>query len=230
MPQHDVFADIRQKIITMEFKPGQDLDENMLVEMYAISRTPIRETLIRLAGEGLVIIKRNRGATVAPLDVATLQAYFEAAGFVTRAVVRLAALRRTEQELEAITAAMHDFEKAMQRADATKMIATNDRFHDSISAASHNKYLYHAYRRLLVDHERVAKMCFTHEIDTADEQTKHTTLRQHRRMLLALKRRDAAAAEQISIEHLDLCRSGLQQLLSQNIEVLSDLELEPAAA
>ena len=75
--KQDVYADLRRRIISMDLPLGADLDEVELVDHYGVSRTPIRETLIRLQGEGLVELRRNRGAYVAPLDFPTLKAYFD---------------------------------------------------------------------------------------------------------------------------------------------------------
>jgi len=92
------YQDIRRKIVRLELSPGQDLDEARLVETYGLSRTPIRELLIRLAGEGLVVLRRNRGAYVSPLSVDTLQAVFEAGDLLERAIIRLACARRDERD------------------------------------------------------------------------------------------------------------------------------------
>jgi DNA-binding GntR family transcriptional regulator len=228
--KRDVYNDIQRKIITLEFAPGSDLDEATLVEMYGVSRTPIREALIRLAGEGLVVIKRNRGAYVSPLDVATLRAYFEAADFITRAVVRLASQRRSKTDLEAIEAAMLTFERAMARRDMAAMVEQNDRFHAAISAAAHNKYLEAASRRLLADHQRIAQLCYAHELETQDDQAKASTLEQHRVLFESVKRRDPATAERTALAHLKLCKEGLQQLLTGMDGLLDDLNIEDVAA
>lgn len=226
----DVYADLRQKIIALEHRPGIDLDEGTLVDTYGVSRTPIREALIRLAAEGLVVIKRNRGAYVAPLDLPTLRAYFEAADFLTRAIVRLAARRRTAGDLTAIEGAMVAFEEAMQRGDTGPMVEHNDRFHDAISAAAGNKYLYDASRRVLADHQRIAQLCYAHEIGTGDATTKEATLAQHRGLFEALRAGDAAAAERVALDHLGLCKEGLRDLLVAEDGALDDLRIDADAA
>jgi DNA-binding GntR family transcriptional regulator len=228
--KRNIYDDIRRRIITLQFAPGTDLDEATLVEMYGVSRTPVREALIRLAGEGLVTIKRNRGAYVSSLDVTTLRAYFEAADFLTRAVVRLASRRRSETDLRAIETAMLAFERAMARCDMAAMVEQNDCFHAAISAAAHNKYLEAASRRLLADHQRIAQLCYAHELDTQDDQAKTSTLEQHRALFESMKRRDPITAERTALAHLRLCKEGLQQLLAGMDGLLDDLDVEDAAA
>lgn len=226
----DVYADLRQKIIALDYQPGVDLDEGTLVETYGVSRTPIREALIRLAAEGLVVIKRNRGAYVAPLDVATLRSYFEAADFLTRAIVRLAALRRSWEDLKTIEAAMVAFEEAWERNDTRAMVEENDRFHDAISAASGNTYLYDAARRVLADHQRIAQLTYAHEIGVGDARAKETTLAQHRALFAALERGETDTAERVARDHLGLCKDELQRILTATDGSLDDLQTEADAA
>jgi len=64
-----VYQGLRQKIIDLTLKPGELLVEQKLAAEYGVSRTPVREVLVWLAGEGLVEILRNRGAMVAPIRV-----------------------------------------------------------------------------------------------------------------------------------------------------------------
>ena len=94
-PARPLYEELRHQIISMKIKPGADLDEKTLVEKFGVSRTPVRESLIRLSAEGLVEIRKNRGATVTALDLQTLQSIFEAGDLIEKAFTRLACLRRT---------------------------------------------------------------------------------------------------------------------------------------
>ena len=223
--KQDVYADLRRRIISMDLPPGEDLDEVELVDHYGVSRTPIRETLIRLQGEGLVELRRNRGAYVAPLDFPTLKAYFEAADYLHRAVVRLAALRRSDEDLQAIHEAMLSFEDALKQGDSYLMVTWNDRFHERIGVAASNKYLLGAYRRVLADHERIAALIFNREIATNAEAEISLTLEQHRSLYAALENNQASKAEEIAAAHLNLCRDGLTELLEKSTGALDGIEL-----
>ena len=77
--------------ISLAIAPGEELDESLLSTRYSVSRTPVREALIRLASEKLVVLSRNRRATVQPLDLAGFPGYLEALDLLQRAVTRLAA-------------------------------------------------------------------------------------------------------------------------------------------
>ncbi|MCK5920457.1 MAG: GntR family transcriptional regulator, partial [Methylococcales bacterium] len=60
----DLYRALKRKILTMELQPGEALDEITLGKQTKLSRTPVREILRRMAGEGFVEIAQNRGAYV----------------------------------------------------------------------------------------------------------------------------------------------------------------------
>lgn len=228
MTKDTLYEALRQRIITMDLAPGSDLDEGELATAYGMSRTPVRETLIRLQSEGLVIMRRNRGASVAPLDMATLQSWFEAGRMVHRAMVRLACARRRESDIAGIEQAMLAFEEAMAAEDTLRMVHANEHFHDRIGQAARNPYLYASYRRILADHERISELCFGHEIATRAEDDKALTLRQHRDLLDAIVARDPQGAETVIDAHLTLCRDGLRAVVERSEGALADVSLDGA--
>ncbi|POZ99362.1 GntR family transcriptional regulator, partial [Pseudomonas sp. MWU12-2312b] len=63
-----LYEDLKRQILTMELDPDEALDEVILSERYGLSRTPVREVFRRLAGEGYVDIRENRGARVIPMN------------------------------------------------------------------------------------------------------------------------------------------------------------------
>ncbi|MDX1610507.1 MAG: GntR family transcriptional regulator [Halofilum sp. (in: g-proteobacteria)] len=228
MTKEMLYQELRRRIITMDLPPGADLDEAELSAAYGMSRTPVRETLIRLQSDGLVVQRRNRGASVAPLDMGTLQSWFEAGRMVHRAVVRLACLRRRDEDLAAIRAAMEEFEQVMAAEDLLGMIHANERFHDCIGLAARNPYLYASYQRILADHERISRLCYGHEIEYEEEADKQLTLQQHRDLYAAIAERDADTAERVIDAHLNLCKDGLRRILEGSEHVLADVALDEA--
>lgn len=65
-----VDAQLRRAILHGELAPGEKLRAEHLAQQFGVSPTPLRETFMRLAGEGLVVMEPQRGARVAPIDVA----------------------------------------------------------------------------------------------------------------------------------------------------------------
>lgn len=220
-----LYDELRRRIVTMELEPGTDLDEAEVSSFYGMSRTPVREILIRLQAEGLVVHRPNRGAMVAPLDMATLQSWFEAGRMIHRAMVRLAAQRRTEADLEAIREAMEGFEQATRDRDKLQMLYANERFHDLIGRAARNPYLYASYRRVLADHERISELCYGYESEGRAQHDSQLTLDEHRRLFEAIRSGDADTAEEVIDAHLSLAREGLRHALERWDQALSSLSV-----
>jgi len=68
-----LFDALRAGILDLSFPPGSALDEAALCESYGVSRTPLREVLQRLSGEGYVMLEAHRGATVSSMDLPVIR-------------------------------------------------------------------------------------------------------------------------------------------------------------
>jgi len=89
---------LEEMIITLQLAPGVVLSEYGLSELLEIGRTPIREALQRLAGEGLVVVLPKRGVLVSETNIRTQLRLLELRREVQRLLARLAAERATEEE------------------------------------------------------------------------------------------------------------------------------------
>ena len=83
MDKDHVISALKQQILSLEMKPGEVLDEGQLATRFSISRTPLREVVQRLAGEGYLVLEKNRGSKVAPMDLSTLREFFQAAPMIS---------------------------------------------------------------------------------------------------------------------------------------------------
>ncbi len=87
---------LKQRIVSLAMAPGSSIDEAALVEMLGVSRTPLREAMVRLAAEGLVELLPNRGARVSGMDLTQLQEHLDAFELMQRAATTLAARHRPD--------------------------------------------------------------------------------------------------------------------------------------
>ncbi len=69
---------IKQRILSLKYPPGMNLAEIDFVSELKVSRTPVREALIKLASEGLVELHQNRGAWVSEITLSDIRQFFEA--------------------------------------------------------------------------------------------------------------------------------------------------------
>lgn len=73
-----VYDTLRDEILNLVLQPGEPIDEIGLAERLSMSRTPIREALVRLAGDGLVTLLPNRSTVVSQIDFPNLHHFFDA--------------------------------------------------------------------------------------------------------------------------------------------------------
>ena len=87
-----VYDVLREEILWVRIAPGTALDEHHLAARFEVSRTPIREALLLLAGERLVQFLPNRTSIVAPFSLDNAGDYLDTALIISRAMARAAAL------------------------------------------------------------------------------------------------------------------------------------------
>ena len=211
---------LKKQIVSFGLAPGADLDEAALVEQFGVSRTPVREALVRLAAEGLVQLIPNRGARVSPLGWNDIREHLEAFDVAQRLVTRWAALRRTESQLRAIDAERVAFDAAFARDDAEGMLDVNWRFHAAIGAACRNGVVERFYLQLLTENLRIARLAMTFECyPEPDAYKAHVgnISREHAEMLDAIRERDADRAEALAHSHAGLGRKRVSESLAGSL-------------
>jgi DNA-binding GntR family transcriptional regulator len=207
------YETIRDEILTLALEPGRLLDETSLADRFGMSRSPVREALIRLAAEGLVVTLANRSTIVAANDVTSFPKYVEALDLAQRMNTRLAAEYRTEADLAAIARAQDAFEAAVRGGDHLQMSATNKEFHMAIALAGRNPYLATFYERLLDQGRRMLHLHFDYL-----ERTRDGTLLtgEHAEMLSAIRDRDCDRADALAHSHTRQFRDNFFRYLQEN--------------
>lgn len=142
------YQQIKEKIVTIEMRPGSVIREPALMDSLQLGRTPIREALKRLQAENLVVVKSRRGMFVADIAITDLTQIYEVRIEMEALAVRLAARRcRPEQ----ITAIQHIIDQCQQAdcADIKTLFTLDRAFHGMLAQASQNvllcKELEHLY-------------------------------------------------------------------------------------
>nr|WP_234951958.1 GntR family transcriptional regulator [Paracoccus solventivorans] len=207
-----VYQVLRDDILNLALPPGSPIDENQLAERLSMSRTPIREALVRLAGEGLVTTLPNRSTVVSNIDFLDLPSYFDALTLMYRVTTRLAAENRTPQDLGRIRALQGDFARAVAAQDAAAMISVNRDFHAAIAAAGRNSYYTGMFSRLLDEGRRLLRIYYS----SFNDQLPRRYVEEHEDIIAAVEARDIARADQLATQHADQIVQKLQRLIAQD--------------
>lgn len=219
----NVYDTLRTEILELKLSPGQMLDEMTLAERFELSRSPVREALIRLAADDLVVILPNRSTIVAPIGIATFPKYVDALSIAQRINTRLAAELRTDLDLEIIAKRQQEFEDAVKSGNHLAMSETNKQFHMAIAAAGRNPYLASFYEKLLDQGRRMLHMHFEYLKRTQDA---YLLTDEHVDMLEAIRARDVERADRLAAEHTRQFRDSFIQFMTENYttDVKFDLE------
>jgi len=206
------FEDIKRRILSTELAPGIDLDEVGLSEQYGMSRTPLREILQRLQGEGYVSMAQNRGAKVASMDICVLRTFFQTAPMVYASIARLACENGSSAQLDLLKKAQLDFTKAAKASQADDAALANHQFHALIGSMAQNPYLVASLSRLQIDHTRLSQT-FYRPAAPAEMVLVLKAIEQHDAMISAIEAREEALAVDLTLQHWDLSRDRMERFV-----------------
>ncbi|MBB4065886.1 GntR family transcriptional regulator [Gellertiella hungarica] len=206
-----VYDMLRDEILDLKLAPGSPVDEMQLAERFRISRTPIREALVRLAGEGLIETLPNRSTMVSNIDFLNLNPFFDAMVLMYRVTTRLAAQHHRPEDLAVIRDHHEAYAAAVAARDALAMIATNAEFHAAIAEAGRNSYFTGLFRRLLDEGRRILRLYY----NSYGEEFPGRFVEEHARLIALIEARDAEGADRMAREHAEQIVLQVQQLFSR---------------
>ena len=216
-----VYETLKHEILDLTLEPGSPIDEVKLADRFGISRTPVREAMVRLAGEGLVVTLPNRFTIVAPIDFPNLPQFFDALSLMYRVTTRLAAANRTAEELGKIRALQHGYEQAVAARDVVAMIEVNRNFHVQIALAGKNRYYAELFTRLLDEGRRLLRLYYSSHNDALPR----IYLQEHEDMVAAIERQDIEAADRVAQAHADQIVRQIQAYISEDRRLNAGLRL-----
>ncbi|MGB1147476.1 MAG: GntR family transcriptional regulator [Alphaproteobacteria bacterium] len=203
---------LRERILSTELEPGTDLDEVSLCEAYGMSRTPLREVLQRLSGEGFIQIEDNRGAKVASMDVSVMRTFFQTAPLIYANISALAAENWSGPQLDNLKAVQKAFAASVKNQDAAEGTLLNHRFHELIGEMAQNPYLTASLNRLLIDHTRMSQTFYRPQ-NEADQTRVAQAVEQHDAMIAAFESRETTLSLDLALKHWDLSRDQLERFV-----------------
>lgn len=193
-----VYETLKREILTLELAPGAVLEETVLAQRFAMSRSPVREALVRLTADGLAEALSNRSTLVAPIDLAQFPRYVEALDALQRINTRLAAKHRTGADIELMLEKARDFDAACEANDHLRMSEANKAFHMAVATGGRNPYFAKSYEQLLDVGRRILHMHFDY---LQSSTTDHLLQSEHFDMIKAIESQDVELADRLAHEH-----------------------------
>jgi DNA-binding GntR family transcriptional regulator len=209
-----VYDTLREEILNLVLPPGEPIDEIGLADRLSMSRTPIREALVRLAGDGLVTLLPNRSTVVSQIDFPNLHHFFDALTLMYRVTTRLAAQFHDAADLAEIRARQAAFAKTVFAGDTVAMIQLNRDFHVVIAEAGRNPYYLQLFSRLLDEGRRILRLYY---YPTFDPSLPHPYIQEHEAIIVAIAARDLDTCDRLAKEHADKIVQQIQEMMARDL-------------
>lgn len=207
----DVYLVLKDDIRMNRMPPGYQAPEPELALRLGVSRTTIREALIRLEAEGMVELIPRRGARILPLRADDMREIYEIlTSFEPAAAAGLAARKPTAADLAPMEEAAADMETALADGDLEAWAEADDRFHLALLDLHGNRRM-RSFIAALNDQVHRARMV-TLRLREAPVKSNQ----EHRDILDSLKKGDAEAARKAFLAHRQRAAQELVGILEKS--------------
>lgn len=186
---------IRDMVLEGRLRPGETISEVQLADRLEISRTPVREAVKRLVGQGLLEITHRGLRIFRPTAEDVAEVYFLRAA-IEGALARTAAARVTPEDLHALAELHAEGERAAARGDVPALVELNGRFHRIIAGACGSgraSAALHALDPLVAAYRRLSLLSPEHQ---------RRSVAEHGELVALFRRGDGAGAEALMRDHI----------------------------
>ncbi|WP_417579524.1 GntR family transcriptional regulator [Pelagibacterium sp.] len=216
-----VYNVLRNEIIDLALAPGSPMDELQLADRFSLSRTPIREALVRLSVEGLITTLPNRATIVSNIDFLHLPQFFDALTLMYRVTTRLAAGHHHPDDIARMRTKQAAFTQAVDARDALALIATNCDFHLEIARAGGNSYYTDLFARLLDQNRRLLRLYYS----SFNDELPRKYVTEHDQMIEAIEARDVDAADRLASAHAQQIVTQIQSYITADKRINARISL-----
>lgn len=196
------YQEIKMGILNEVYKPGDILNERKLADKFQISRTPIREALKLLEGEGWITIIPWKGAVVSEITLEKIEEIFQIRIIIEPAIIELLNNKidyKKKLELDKL------FERQKKSKTKKEFMQADRKFHMSLVKWTGNNQFYEMVKELNDKIYMVGHKAINNKESTRDTES----LEEHRRIIEALKNNDILTAKNLMILHIVETRRNL---------------------
>lgn len=206
--REDIYKRLRDEILSCALVPGQPLYEREIAERFSLSKSPVRDALVRLQAERLVIVLPRVGYRVAPVSLSDAEDLFEYRALMEEAAARRAALSASDDALQGLDR----FRTAKGWDKKGGFVAYNRSFHLALAALCPNKRIAHAATDLIEQFDRLVVMSVS-VMDTP--RNTGALVEEHGAIIDAMQARDPRAVGKLLNRHVDRARRRVIGALAQ---------------
>ncbi len=192
------YDQLRQWILSGRLKPGQKLDQAWLATHIRVSRTPLRQALLKLASERLIEAEPHRSAVVAPLSLVEIEDLYQSRRVLESMLAEVGAARLSDSDLRQMARALEMQDQAVKAQDPDRFTELDREFHfllyrsagygraydivQELRTASERYVRFYAVYRdgaaeSLVEHRQILQLCVERDLKGVHHQVEHHVLR-----------------------------------------------------
>jgi DNA-binding GntR family transcriptional regulator len=186
--REEAYYKLRDWIVEGTYEPGKQLRDKDLAEKMGVSRTPIREALLKLEDEGLVVTKPNRSTQVCMIDFAAARHLYSIVWCLEKLALTQAFDSLTEEHIEEMAKANEKFLQKLKKKERIAAWNADNDFHSVIVRLSKNEEL----QKILADLKQKLKRIDLYYFEKV--QDAHLSYEEHAKIIAALKKKDLNAA------------------------------------
>lgn len=201
-----IYAALREDIVSMRLSPGQPINEKQLALDHGVSRTPVREALLKLAGEHLVDIFPQSGTFVARIPIAALPEALMVRKALEDLTVRLAAQKATAEQVVGFRSILDEQLVYARRGEGLKFHAADQKFHAAIAEAAGHPNVWRLVLQVKVQVDRYCLLTLP-----APGRMK-ILVQEHAAIVDAIAAHDADKAAAAMFKHLDWLRGSIHKI------------------
>jgi len=195
-----IYEHLKESILNKELEPNQRINEKEIAESFQVSRTPVREAVVRLATEGFVEIISHRESLVKEVSFKELKEIFQVMGVLDRLAASLIVDQISPQELTKLEKMTNKMERYFIMREVEKFLDVNYAIHGRLwdYLTEKNSYLQKELRACV----NQIKMC-TYPLKSAFKDPKiiKKSMNAHKEIMEALKEKNKAKLETIIFGH-----------------------------
>ncbi len=206
--REQVREELRSRINQGVLKPGERIYEHLLATELGVSRNPVREAIRMLESEGLVVVEPRRGVLVRRFDPRDVEDLFDVREAMEVMAARLAARRRSADDLSRLRQLTEAGRLALVRGDLAEVDRTNSDFHENLILIADNQRLHEVWMPLQ------GQLHWLFRQNSEPERVWH----EHRDILDAVQVADEELAAALALRHVRSARRMVLAMLAEQRE------------
>lgn len=195
-----IYTYLKDSITKSELKENQKVNEKQIADVFQVSRTPVREALVRLAAEGFVEINHHREATVKEISLNELKEIYQVIGVLDTWVTTLAVDHISDDDLVVFEKITNEMEHFFNINDVYKYLESNYTLHTKIWQlyADENRFAYEILQDCITKVKRCKKALAR---NFRSRKKLENSINSHKKILEALKNRDKKKLKNLISKH-----------------------------